>query len=181
MSTAWCCSRPRSTDTAADFLEAEQTPAYKIASFELVDLPLIEYVAAKGRPMIMSTGMATVDEIDDAVLTARNAGVVGLALLRCNSAYPAKPDEMDLRTIPDMSARWNVQVGLSDHTLGPEATLAAITLGATIVEKHLTLSRAEPGPDSSFSLEPAEFERLVQSVRTTEHALGGVRYGPSVL
>lgn len=165
--------------TAADFLEGLDVPAYKIASFELVDLPLISYVASKGKPMIMSTGMATAEEIDDAVRAAREGGASEIALLRCNSGYPAPPEEMDLATIPDMARRWSVPIGLSDHTLGISAVVASVALGACIIEKHFTLSRAEPGPDSAFSLEPAEFKAMVASVRDAEKALGGVRYGPA--
>lgn len=162
---------------ALDRLATLDPPAYKIASFELVDLPLIRAVAARGRPLIMSTGMASVAEIDAAVAAAAEAP--GLVLLRCNSAYPASTEEMDLASIPDMVARWGVPVGLSDHTLGPVATIAAVALGAVVVEKHLTLTRSEPGPDSSFSLEPAELAELVTQIRATRAALGAVRYGPS--
>lgn len=164
---------------AVDFLDALEVPAFKIASFELVDLALIERAASTGRPLILSTGMASRNEIDDAVRTARAAGGGGIALLRCNSAYPAPPDQMDLRTITDMGTTWSAPVGLSDHTLGIGAAVAAVSLGASILEKHFTLSRAEPGPDSAFSLEPPEFHRLVEAVREAESALGGVRYGPS--
>jgi N-acetylneuraminate synthase len=128
--------------------------------------------------MIISTGMATSDEIDAAVRTARENGCDDLVLLRCNSAYPAPPSEMDLRTIPDMIERWNCPVGISDHTLGVGASIAAVALGAAVIEKHFTLSRAEVGPDSSFSLEPDELERLVREVRDAEESLGRVRYGP---
>jgi len=123
--------------------------------------------------------MATAAEIDAAIDTAREAGATELALLRCNSAYPAPPDEMDLRAIPDMAARWKVPIGLSDHTLGTTAVIAAVALGATIIEKHLTLSRADPGPDAGFSLEPDEFSAMVRGVREAEATLGEVRYGPS--
>jgi N-acetylneuraminate synthase len=165
--------------TALAFLEQRRPPAYKIASFELVDLPLIEHVAASGRPLIMSTGMATAAEIDDAVTTARRAGARDLVLLRCNSGYPAPPSEMDLATIPDMVARWGVPVGLSDHTLGTTAAVAAVAIGATAVEKHLTLDRDAGGPDAAFSLEPDEFAVMVAAVREAEDALGTVRYGPA--
>jgi N-acetylneuraminate synthase len=164
--------------TAVDFLEKLGVPAYKIASFELVDLPLIRYVAARGKPVILSTGMANEKEIDEAVQVCRAQGVP-FALLRCNSGYPAPPEEMDLRTIPDMAARWKAPIGLSDHSLGKTAAITAVALGACIVEKHLTMSRHEPGPDSSFSLEPSEFEGMVKAVREAERALGRVRYGPS--
>ena len=165
--------------TAVDLLERVGVPAYKIASFEQVHLPLIRRVAQTGKPMILSTGMATRQEIDEAVTTARDAGCEQMALLRCTSAYPASPDEMHLRTIPDMAAHYSVPVGLSDHTLGIAAAVAAVALGACIIEKHLTLSRDEPGPDSAFSLEPHEFKMMVAAVRDAEAALGEVRYGPS--
>jgi N-acetylneuraminate synthase len=165
--------------TAVDFLEKMDPPAHKIASFELVDHGLIRRVAATGRPMILSTGMATSDEIDAALRVAIDGGAGGVVLLRCNSAYPASPAEMDLRTIPDMVDRWNVPVGLSDHTLGSTAAVVAVTLGACVLEKHITFSRQEPGPDSAFSLEPAEFAALVRAVRDAEASIGDVRYGPS--
>lgn len=165
--------------TALDFLEARRPPAYKIASFELVDLPLIERVAATGRPLILSTGMATASEIDEAVSTARATGATDLVLLRCNSGYPAPVSEMDLATIPDMVRRWRMPVGLSDHTLGTTAAVAAVALGATVLEKHLTLDRDAGGPDAAFSLEPAEFAETVRAVREAEAARGSVRYGPA--
>ena len=162
--------------TAVEFLEKMNVPAYKIASFELVDLPLIRRVAATGKPLIMSTGMATLAEIDEAVHAAREAGARELALLKCTSGYPADPGEMNLRTIPHMAAAFGVPVGLSDHTLGSAVPVAAVALGACIIEKHLTLSRAQPGPDSAFSLEPPEFQRMVADVRVAEQALGAVNY-----
>lgn len=162
--------------TAVEFLESMQVPAYKIASFELVDLPLIRRVAATGKPLIMSTGMATLAEIDEAVRAAREAGAQKLALLKCTSGYPADPGEMNLRTIPHLASAFAVPVGLSDHTLGSAVPVAAVALGACIVEKHLTISRAEPGPDSAFSLEPQEFQRMVADVRVAEQALGTVNY-----
>lgn len=165
--------------TAVDFLEGLGMPAYKVASFEIVDLPLIEYIASKGRPIIMSTGMATLGEIEEAVMAARNAGACQIALLRCISAYPAPPDEMHLRTIPHMSEAFGVPVGLSDHTLGIAVAAAAVALGASIVEKHFTLSRTLPGPDSAFSIEPHEFKAMVSAIRTVEKALGSIRYGAS--
>ncbi len=166
-------------ETAVELLENLDVPAYKIASFELVHVPLIRRVAATGRPMILSTGMATREEIDEAVAAARDAGCTELALLRCNSAYPAPSEAMDLRTIPDMAERYDLPVGLSDHTLGITAATTAAALGACIIEKHLTLSRDEPGPDSVFSLEPDEMKAMVTAVRETEATLGAVRYGPS--
>lgn len=162
--------------SAVDFLEGLNVPVYKIASFELVDIPLLKRVAATGKPVIMSTGMASLDEITEAVTALTTHGAAGVALLKCTSAYPAKPESMNLRTIPDMAERFGVPVGLSDHTLGLEVPIAAVALGACIIEKHLTWSRTDPGPDSKFSLEPAEFAALVRAVRTTERALGGISY-----
>jgi len=165
--------------TAVDFLMGHDVPAIKIASFEIIDLPLIRYAAAQGRPLIMSTGMATVAEIDNAVRAAVSSGAVALALLRCNSGYPAEPSEMDLHSIPAMQAMWNVPVGLSDHSVGPSAASAAVALGAVLVEKHLTLRRADGGPDAAFSLEPDELSEFVSSVREVHSTLGSVRFGPS--
>lgn len=164
---------------AVEFLEALDPPGYKIASFELVDLPLIERVAQTGKPVVMSTGMASEDEIDLAVRCAVDAGASGVVLLRCNSAYPAPSDEMDLRTIPDMYARWGRPVGLSDHTRDEVSAVTAVALGACAVEKHIILSRSDGGPDAAFSAEPEEFRRLVQAVSAARQALGSVRYGPS--
>jgi pseudaminic acid synthase len=162
--------------TAVDFLEKMEVPAYKIASFELVDLPLIRRVAQTGKPLIMSTGMAALAEIDEAVHTAREAGATQIALLKCTSAYPAPPEEMNLRTIPHLSEAFQVPVGLSDHTLGIAIPVAAVALGACMVEKHFTLSRSIPGPDSSFSLEPDEFKTMVEAIRTAEKSFGSVSY-----
>lgn len=162
--------------TAVDFLEKLRVPAHKIASFELVDIPLIRTVAATGKPMILSTGMATVEEIQEAVNAAREAGAKQIALLKCTSTYPAPPDQMNLRTIPDMAARFGVPVGLSDHTLGLAVPVVAVGLGACIVEKHFTLSRSAPGPDTAFSLEPAEFRAMVETLRVAETSLGRVEY-----
>jgi N-acetylneuraminate synthase len=164
-------------ETAVDFLEELDVPAYKVASFEIVDLPLLRKVAATGKPVILSTGMATLAEIEEAVRTLRAAGCRELALLKCTSAYPAPASEMNLRTLPHLSEAFGVPVGLSDHTLSSAVPAAAVALGACLIEKHLTLSRSEPGPDSAFSLEPREFREMVQAVRTAEEALGGVRYG----
>ena len=164
-------------ETAVDFLEGLDVPVYKVASFELVDLPLLRRIAQTGKPIILSTGMATLTEIDDAVRTIREAGGEQLALLKCTSAYPAPPEEMNLRTIPHLAEAFNVPVGLSDHTLDIAVPVAAVALGACIVEKHFTLSRDIPGPDSAFSLEPHEFRAIVEAIRTTEKALGEVRYG----
>ncbi len=163
--------------TAVDFLEQMRVPAYKLASFELVDIPLIQYMARTGKPLIVSTGMASLDEIDEAVTAARAAGASQIALLHCNSAYPAPPEEMNLRAIPMLRARYGLPVGLSDHTLGIAAAIAAIALGGCIIEKHFTESRAVPGPDSPFSLEPAEFQRMVEAVRIAEKALGRPELG----
>lgn len=165
--------------TAVDFLEQMHVPAYKVSSFELVDIPLIQKMARTGKPLIVSTGMATVQEIDEAVQAAREAGAREIALLKCTSAYPAPPEEMNLRTIPEMMRRFDVPVGLSDHTMGIAASVAAVALGACIVEKHLTLSRSVPGPDSAFSLEPDEFKMMVGAVRAAEKALGTVSFGAS--
>jgi len=164
--------------TAVDFLERLDVPAYKIASFELVDLPLIRRVAQTGKPVIMSTGLATMDEIQEAVSAARKAGARQIAVLKCTSAYPASPAEMNLRTIPHLAKSLRIPVGLSDHTLSVAIPAAAVVLGACLIEKHLTLSRKVPGPDSAFSLEPPEFKAMVETVRMTEQALGRVSYGP---
>src|SRR3954470_12471722 len=164
-------------ETAVDFLESMNVPAYKVASFELVDIPLIQKLAATGKPLIMSTGMATTEEIDESLAAARQAGAREIALLKCTSAYPASPDEMNLRTIPELARRFDVPVGLSDHTIGIAVPVAAVALGACMIEKHLTLSRALPGPDSAFSLEPREFKAMVDAVRITERALGTVHFG----
>lgn len=163
-------------NTAVDFLENMDVPAYKIASFELVDLPLIERVAKTGKPIIMSTGMASLAEISEAVQTAKDSGAREIVLLKCTSAYPAPPEEMNLRTIPHMSEAFGLPVGLSDHTLGIATSISAVTLGACIIEKHFTLSRSVPGPDSAFSLEPREFSALVEAIRVTENAVGEVNY-----
>jgi N-acetylneuraminate synthase len=162
--------------SAVDFLEAMDAPAHKIASFELVDLALIRKVAQTGKPVIMSTGMASLADIDEAVRAFRDAGGVQLALLKCTSAYPAPPEEMNLRTIPHLAEAFGTPVGLSDHTLGVAVPVAAVALGACIIEKHFTLSRADEGPDSAFSLEPHEFLAMVEAVRTVEKALGRVSY-----
>ena len=166
-------------DSAVDFLESHEVPVHKVASFELVALPLLQKIAPTGKPIIASTGMATLDEIEEAVNTIREAGGNQLALLKCTSAYPAAPDEMDLCTLQDLTQRFGLPVGLSDHTMGHTVTVAAVALGATIVEKHFTLSRDEPGPDSTFSMEPAEFADMVQAIRMTEKALGKVNYDVS--
>jgi N-acetylneuraminate synthase len=163
--------------TAVDFLESMNVPAYKIASFELNDIPLLERVASTGKPVIASTGMATLAEIELAVSTLRGAGAPQVALLKCTSAYPALPESMNLRTMVDLAQRFNVPVGLSDHTLGHESSLLSVALGGSIIEKHLTFSRQDPGPDSGFSLEPHEFAEMVRQIRVAEKALGQVHYG----
>jgi N-acetylneuraminate synthase len=164
--------------TAVDFLENMGVPAHKVASFELVDIPLIQKMASTGKPLIMSTGMATEEEIDEALRTARESGAAQIALLKCTSAYPATPEEMNLRTIPELARRFDVPAGLSDHTMGIAVPVAAVALGACILEKHLTLARADGGPDGAFSLEPHEFKAMVEAVRVAEKALGVPRFGP---
>ncbi|HLP06842.1 MAG TPA: pseudaminic acid synthase, partial [Opitutaceae bacterium] len=165
--------------TAVDFLAKLAVPAYKIASFELVDIPLIQKVARTGKPLILSTGMGTLDEIAEAVNAFHVAGGKELALLKCTSAYPSPPEAMNLRTLRDLHMRFNVPAGLSDHSMGPTIAIAAVSLGACIVEKHFTLDRRDPGPDSAFSMEPAEFRAMVDAIRTAEAALGGVHYEPT--
>lgn len=165
--------------TAVDFLEDLSVPVHKVASFEIVDIPLIEKMARTGKPLIISTGMATLAEIEEAVQTARASGASQIALLKCTSAYPAPPEEMNLRTIPHLAEAFGVPVGLSDHTLGIAVPVASVALGACIVEKHFTISRSIPGPDSAFSLEPHEFAEMVKAIRTAEKALGKVHYGVS--
>lgn len=163
--------------TSVDFLEEIGIEFYKIASFELVDLPLIEYVASKGKPMIVSTGMGSLEEVDDAVRAVRGQGNSSLCLLRCASAYPAISDSMNLRTMVDMKDRFNVPVGLSDHSMGSLGAVAAVAMGASVIEKHFCLSRAVENPDSSFSMEPGEFQKMVEEIRTVERAMGTVHYG----
>lgn len=161
---------------AVDFLEQLNVPAHKIASFENGDLALLHKVAATGKPVIASTGMATLAEIDELVCTLRSGGCSALALLKCTSAYPAPFESMNLRTIPHLAEGFGVPVGLSDHSLGIAAPVAAVALGACIIEKHFTLSRSLPGPDSAFSLEPGEFKAMVENIRAAEKALGSVDY-----
>lgn len=159
-------------ESAVNFLEQMDVPAHKIASFEIVDIPLIERIAQTNKPLIISTGMATFAEIKEAVSAAKKAGAEQIALLKCTSAYPANPKEMNLRAIPYLAKTLKVPVGVSDHTLNSAVSLAAVALGACIVEKHLTLSRSIPGPDSGFSLEPSEFKELVEAIRLVESSLG---------
>jgi N-acetylneuraminate synthase len=171
-----CFSSPFDA-SSVDFLEKMGVPAYKVASFELVDLPLIRKVAGTGKPLIMSTGMATLSEIDEGVRAARDAGARQIALLRTNSSYPADPAEIHLRCIPQLAQMFDCVSGLSDHTSGIAVPVAAVALGASIIEKHLTLSRDDGGPDSAFSLEPDEFGEMVAAVRVAEQAVGAVHFG----
>lgn len=171
-----CFSSPFDA-SAVDFLEQLNVPCYKIASFENTDLPLIRKVAATGKPIIMSTGMATVAELDEAVRTARANGCGSLILLKCTSTYPASPENTNILTIPHMRELFGCQVGLSDHTHGIGVAVASVALGATVIEKHFTLSRAEGGVDSAFSMEPAEMNMLVEESRRAWQALGRVSYG----
>jgi len=165
--------------TAVDFLESLEVPCYKIASFENADIPLIRKVASTSKPVIISTGMATVAELDEAVRAAREVGCSDIILLKCTSTYPATPENTNLLTIPHMRELFNVQVGLSDHTLGIGAAIAGVALGAVLIEKHFTLSRAEGGVDSAFSLEPEEMRLLVAESRRAWQALGKIAYGPT--
>lgn len=165
-------------DSAVEFLEKLDAPCYKIASFENTHLPLIRRVAATGKPMIISTGMACVAEIDEAVAAARDAGCKDLVLLKCTSTYPATPHSTNVKTIPHMRELFGCQVGLSDHTMGVGVAVAAVALGATVVEKHFTLARADGGVDSAFSLEPDELRQLVVETERAWQGLGEVRYGP---
>lgn len=162
--------------TSVDFLESLGIEFYKIASFELVDIPLIKYVASKGKPMIISTGMGSFEEIKEAVEAVRFEGNDNLALLKCSSAYPAIPDDMNLKTMQHMSKSFDVPVGLSDHSLGSIGAVTAVALGACIIEKHFCLSRDIKNPDSSFSMEPDEFKQMVDDIRTAERAMGIVSY-----
>ncbi len=162
--------------TAVDFLEGLNAPAYKIASFEAIDLPLIEKVAKTGKPMIISTGMANLEEIGEAVDTARQHGSGAIVLLHCISGYPTPPEEANLCTLPDLAERFDAIAGLSDHTLGPAVPIAAVALGAHVIEKHFTLRRADGGPDAAFSLEPEELRQLCETCRTTWAAMGKVGY-----
>lgn len=166
--------------TSVDFLESLDVPCYKIASFENTDLPLIRKVAATGKPMIISTGMASIAELDDTVRAARDAGCKDLVLLKCTSTYPATADNTNILTIPHMRELFGCEVGLSDHTMGVGVSVASVALGATVIEKHFTLNRADGGVDSSFSMEPAEMRQLVVETERAWQALGQVRYGPTL-
>ncbi|MEQ9667161.1 pseudaminic acid synthase [Coleofasciculus sp. G2-EDA-02] len=166
--------------TAVDFLESLDVPCYKIASFENTDLPLIRRVASTGKPMIISTGMATIAELDETVRTAREAGCKDLVLLKCTSTYPATPEDTNLLTIPHLQELFSVQVGLSDHTRGIGVAVASVVLGATVIEKHFTLSRADGGVDSAFSMEPEEMQQLVIESERAWQSLGRIQYGATV-
>ncbi len=163
--------------TAVDFLESLKVPCYKIASFENTDLPLIQRVAATGKPLIISTGMASITELDEMVRAARDAGCRDLVLLKCTSSYPASPHASNIRTIPHLRELFGCEVGLSDHTLGIGVAVAAVTMGATVIEKHFTLSRADGGVDAAFSLEPHEMRALVDETKRAWESLGEIRYG----
>ena len=171
-----CFSSPFD-ETAVDFLEDLGAPAYKIASFEVTDLPLVTKVAKTGKPMIISTGMATVSEIDDAIRAARAAGNDHILILKCTSTYPATPENTNISTIPNMRETFGVEVGLSDHTMGCGVAVAAVGLGAVLVEKHFTLARADGGVDATFSLEPEEFRLLRVETERAWQAIGSVTYG----
>lgn len=162
--------------SAVDFLETLDVPLYKIASFEITDIPLIEYTASKGKPMIISTGIATLAEIDDAVNACRRMGNNDITLLKCTSSYPAPVEEANLLTMPNLAQTFGVKVGLSDHTMGHAVALAAVALGATVIEKHFIIDRAIGGPDASFSMTPDEFKAMVDGIRQVEAALGTVNY-----
>ncbi len=166
-------------ETAVDFLEKLNCPIYKIASFENTHIPLLKYVAATGKPVIMSTGMATIEELDESVTCLKENGCNDITLLKCTSTYPANPRNSNLMTILDMRKRFGVNIGLSDHTLGIGVSIASIALGATVIEKHFTLSRAEGGVDSAFSTEPAEMKQLVEECNNAYQALGEIKYGCS--
>jgi pseudaminic acid synthase len=163
--------------SSTDFLENLKVPIHKIASFELVDLPLIEYTAKTKKPLIISTGMGSMEEIKEAVDIAKKQGVEDLTLLKCVSSYPAEPEEINLKTLPDMKERFDCKIGLSDHTLGIGVSVAAVASGARVIEKHFTLSRKIKTPDSFFSIEPDELKELVKNVRVTDKAVGKVYYG----
>ena len=173
-----CFSTPFD-ETAVDFLETLNVPAYKIASFENTDLPLIKKVASTGKPMIISTGMATVAELDETVETIRESGCQNFILLKCTSTYPATPKNSNIATIPHLKELFKCEVGLSDHTMGIGVSVAAVAQGATVIEKHFTLNRADGGVDSAFSMEPEEMKQLVIEAKRAWESLGGIRYGPT--
>jgi pseudaminic acid synthase len=166
-------------ESAVDFLEELNVPCYKVASFENTDLPLIRKIAATGKPMIVSTGMATVAELDDLVRAARAAGCEDLVLLKCTSTYPATPDNTNILTIPHMRTLFDCQIGLSDHTMGIGVAVASVALGATVIEKHFTLRRSDGGVDSAFSMEPGEMKAVVAECGRAQQSLGVVTYGPT--
>ena len=162
--------------TAVDFLEELNCPIYKIASFEITDIPLIEYVASKGKPMIISTGIAELDDIELAIKTCKNSGNNDITILKCTSAYPADPADSNLMTIPDIKERFGVKVGLSDHTMGIEGPIVATVLGASVIEKHFILNKSIGGPDAHFSLDEKEFTEMVKAVRKAEQMMGVAEY-----
>lgn len=166
-------------DTSVDYLESLNTPCYKIASFENTDLPLIRRVAKTGKPLIISTGMASISELDETVRAARESGCKDLILLKCTSTYPASPDDTNILTIPHLRNLFGCEVGLSDHTMGVGVSVASVALGATVIEKHFTINRSDGGVDSSFSMEPAEMNQLVVETKNAWQALGEIKYGPT--
>jgi pseudaminic acid synthase len=166
--------------TAVDFLESIEVQSYKVASSELVDIPLLKCIGATGKPVLLSCGMATLAEIEEAVSTLKLAGTEDIVLLKCTSAYPCPPAEMNLHTLRNMATTFNLPVGLSDHSMGYAAAIAAVSLGACVVEKHLTLRRSDGGPDAAFSMEPEEFAQMVITTRLVETALGTIHYGPTI-
>jgi pseudaminic acid synthase len=170
-----CFSSPFD-ETAVDFLEELNTPIYKVASFEITDIPLIKYIASKQKPIIISTGIATIEDIELAIASCKEQGNTDITILKCTSAYPADPEDANLLTIPDMLKRFDVKVGLSDHTMGIEAPMIAVALGARVIEKHFILDKSIGGADAHFSLDEREFKEMVDAVRQTEKLLGGVHY-----
>ena len=174
-----CFSSPFDA-SAVDFLERFNPPVYKLASFEVTDLPLVRKIASTKRPVIMSTGMANLEEINACVRTLRAHGCPDIAVLRCVSSYPADPADFDLATIPDIASRFEVVAGLSDHSMGHTVAVTSVALGAHVIEKHFIRSRSDGGPDASFSMEPSEFAEMVKAVREAEAAIGGIRYGAGV-
>ena len=165
--------------TSVDFLESIGLDFYKIASFELTDIPLLKYVASKKKPIIMSTGMSTLEEIETSVNAIKEAGCDQLVLLKCSSDYPAITNDMNLNTMVDMGRRFSLPIGLSDHSMGSVGVTAAVAMGARVIEKHFCVSRSVKNPDSSFSMEPAEFKKMVEDIRAAELAMGSIKYGPS--